>query len=93
MTLPDAAARLAPEAGGRGLIVIRLEPDGPAMQAGLMLGDVLIRVGETALRDPDDVQASVAARAVGSVVRVALLRAGAPLEVDVTLGERPSRAR
>jgi S1-C subfamily serine protease len=93
VTIPDAVARLVPEAGGRGLIVVRLEPDGPAMQAGLMLGDVLIRVGETALRDPEDVQAAVAARPVGTVVRVALLRAGAPLQIDVTLGERPSRAR
>ena len=89
VTLPDAAATLAPGAGGRALIVVKVEPDGPAAQAGLMLGDVLTALDGAPLRDPHDVQAAVAGLPVGGTVRLSLLRAGAPLEITVTLGERP----
>jgi S1-C subfamily serine protease len=93
VTLPEATVTASPGAGGRALIVVRVEPEGPAAQAGLILGDVLTALDGAPLREPDDVQVAVAGRAVGSTVRISLLRAGAPLEIPVTLGERPPRPR
>jgi S1-C subfamily serine protease len=93
VALPEALRRLVPGSSARGLIVVSVETDGPAARAGLMLGDVLMALEGTPLHDPDDVQAAVAGRRVGTAVTVSLLRAGAPLDLAVTLGERPSRRR
>jgi S1-C subfamily serine protease len=93
VALPEALKRLAPDSGARGVIVVSIETDGPVARAGLMLGDVLVALEGTPLHDPGDVQAAVAGRKVGTAVTVSLIRAGAPLQVAVTLAERPSRRR
>jgi S1-C subfamily serine protease len=89
--LPEALRHLAPSPNGRGLIAVSIEADGPAARAGLMLGDVLVALEGAPLQDPDDVQAVLAGRHPGAAVTASLVRAGAPLEVPITLGERPAR--
>jgi S1-C subfamily serine protease len=89
--LPEALRHLAPSPNGRGLIAVSIEADGPAARAGLMLGDVLVALEGAPLQDPDDVQAVLAGRRPGAAVTASLVRAGAPLEVSITLGERPAR--
>jgi S1-C subfamily serine protease len=93
VALPDALKRVAAGSAARGLIVVSVEADGPAARAGVMLGDVLVALEGTALHDPGDVQAALAGRRVGAAVTASLIRAGAPLDVAITLGERPSRRR
>ena len=93
VALPEALRHLAPGSGTRGLMAVSIETDGPASRAGLMLGDVLVAVAGTPLHDPGDVQAAIAGRKVGTAVTVSLIRAGTPLEVAVTLAERPTRRR
>jgi len=92
VALTEAFKRLAPGAG-LGLMIVSLEPEGPAARAGLLLGDVLTALEGTPLHDPGDVPSAIAGRPVGSAVRVSLIRAGSPLDVSVTVGERPSRTR
>jgi S1-C subfamily serine protease len=65
----------------------------PAARAGLMLGDVLVALEGTPLHDLGDVQAAIADGRAGTAVTVSLFRAGTPLDVAVTLAERPSRRR
>jgi len=93
VALPEALGRLAPGADARGLIVVGVVADGPAARAGLMLGDVLVALEGTPLHDLGDVQAAIAGRRTGTAVTVSLFRAGTPLDVAVTLAERPSRRR
>ena len=93
VALPEALGRLAPGADARGLIVVGVVADGPAAHAGLMLGDVLVALEGTPLHDLGDVQAAIAGRRTGTAVTVSLFRAGTPLDVAVTLAERPSRRR
>src|SRR5262245_27896868 len=89
--LPETLSRLAPAAHGHGLMVTSIEADGPAARAGVMLGDVLVALEGRPLRDPGDIQAILAGRRVGTAVRAGILRAGTPLDVTITLGERPSQ--
>lgn len=76
-----------------GLVVVNLEPDGPAARAGLLLGDVLVAVEGAPVRDAGDVQALLGPERVGRPVRASLIRAGAPGEVSITVGERPQPGR
>jgi S1-C subfamily serine protease len=93
VALPDALKRVAAGSAARGLIVVSVEADGPAARAGVMLGDVLVALEGTPLHDPGDVQAALAGRRAGGAVTASLIRAGTPLDVAITLGERPSRRR
>lgn len=86
--LPDAARSTAGSDGG--LIVVGLSSGGPAEQAGVMLGDVVLSVDGTAMRSPRDLGRHVSSRGVGAACGVRVLRAGAVQEVPVTVGARPS---
>lgn len=76
-----------------GLIVLSIEADSPAEQAGLQLGDVLISIDGRALEDVDDLQSLLRGDAVGKTVRAKLLRGGEPVESDITIGERVKKSR
>jgi S1-C subfamily serine protease len=93
VALPEALRRLAPGSEPHGLIVVSIEADGPAARAGVMLGDVLVALEGRPLHDPGDVQAVLAGRRPGTAVTASLIRAGAPLDAVITLGERPIRRR
>ena len=76
-----------------GIMILGIEPDGPAAAGGLMLGDVLIAGGGEVLSDPE-VLATVLNRAgTGETVAFRLLRAGDVQEVSIRVGERPSRGK
>jgi S1-C subfamily serine protease len=71
-----------------GLLVMWLEKDGPAEKGGLLIGDILTKVNGAALKDADDLFASLSADVVGKAVTVEVLRGGQPQSVKVTVGER-----
>jgi S1-C subfamily serine protease len=85
--LPEA---LAAKAGGQasGLLIVGVEPESPADAAGLLVGDILVRMGDTQLTDTDDLQAALGPSSVGQAVAVAVLRGGEPQTLTVTVGER-----
>jgi S1-C subfamily serine protease len=91
--LPEELKRLVPHGAEVALIVISVKPDGPAARSGLMLGDVLVALDGAPVGAPDDVQAVVGARRVGSTLTATIVRAGVPTEVRITIGERPARSR
>jgi S1-C subfamily serine protease len=93
VVLPEAIRRLVPGAAEHGLIVINVEADGPAARAGVLLGDVLVSLDGAPMSDPGAVQSALGARRAGATVTARIVRGGAPLEMAITLGERPSRRR
>ena len=76
-----------------GAILVSVEPDGPAGQAGLMLGDVLLALDGQPIRDTDDIQAHLGPEKIGKAVAASVLRGGASLQVPIQVGERPRRGR
>lgn len=74
-----------------GCLVVKIEPDSPAQQAGVMLGDTLLRLDDQAVNGPEEVMHQLRSLSPGREVRLALMRAGQPLEVTATLAERPIR--
>ena len=77
-----------PWKGSTRLIVLNVEPDSPAAAAGLLLGDVLVSAGGSALEEPSDLQAQLEAESIGKTLTLAVVRAGEPREVRVLVGER-----
>jgi serine protease Do len=74
-----------------GLIVLSLTPQGPADQAGLLVGDIILELNGRATHDVRDLQAALAAASIGSEVRASLLRGGTRAESTIVLAERPRR--
>jgi S1-C subfamily serine protease len=71
-----------------GLLLVSVEDGSPAEQGGLLVGDILVGIGEQSVSDPDELTASLVGAVVGQPTTVQLLRAGQPLSVTVTIGER-----
>lgn len=74
-----------------GLIVLSAEPDSPAGQAGIVIGDVILALDGKPVADTDDVQAVLGAEYVGKPIAASLFRGGALLQLTITIGERPRR--
>src|SRR5215471_1149644 len=72
-----------------GLLLITVEPQSPAEQGGLLLGDTLIAFDDTPVRHPDDLLAFLSTDRIGATVRVRLVRGGQVQEQAVVVGERP----
>ena len=74
-----------------GLIVLSAESDGPAGQAGVVIGDVLIALDGTPVAGTDDVQEFLSGDRVGKTLMASILRGGELIERAITVGERPRR--
>jgi S1-C subfamily serine protease len=74
-----------------GLIVLSVEPDGPAGQAGVLIGDVLVTLDGTSVMRTDDVQEFLSGDRVGKALTASLLRGGDLIERTITVAERPRR--
>jgi S1-C subfamily serine protease len=73
-----------------GLLVVTIEPDGPAHKAGLLQGDIIVTVdGHPMLGRLDGLLATLRALDAESVHSFGVIRAGELKEVPVTLGEVP----
>jgi len=76
-------------AGPTGVVVLGVEPDSPAENAGLLLGDVLLALDATPVRDAEDLQAFLSAERIGQTIKASIIRGGTAAEVAITVGERP----
>jgi S1-C subfamily serine protease len=71
-----------------GLIVVGVQPDGPAATAGLVLGDVLLAIDGHSLADLSQLHAQLTEERIGREVTLRLLRGGEPRDVAVVVGAR-----
>jgi len=76
----------------KGLIVLSLEPEGPAAKAGVLIGDILVELGGGAVTDTEEIQGVLESRTVGQPIEAGFLRGGAARKVTITIGERPRRS-
>ncbi|MEO7510743.1 MAG: trypsin-like peptidase domain-containing protein [Gemmatimonadaceae bacterium] len=72
-----------------GLIVVSIEEGGPAHRAGLSLGDVVVAFDGAPVSDPTELLGALAGDRIGSTAGIRLLRGGTPVELNITVGERP----
>ena len=77
--------------GDGALIVVMVEPSGPAARAGVLLGDVLVALAGGPVGDLDDVQQRLGSDRVGAEISAVVLRGGVRTELRITVGEQPRR--
>jgi S1-C subfamily serine protease len=71
------------------LLLVGVEPGGPAEQGGLLIGDLLIALGGDPIRDTDDLQRALGSDRVGQSVPARVVRGGQATDLSLTIGERP----
>lgn len=78
-----------PAGSVRGVLVVSIDPDGPAARAGLLVGDIVTTWNAKPIDRVRDVMHLLGVDSVGATVDLQLIRGGAPMTLKVALGERP----
>ena len=86
--IPEVSRQALQREQSQGLLVLWLEEGGPAASGGLLVGDILVKIGGQSLVDADDLFSALGSDTVGKAVVVEVLRGGRPEKVTVTVGER-----
>jgi serine protease Do len=73
------------------LIITAVEPETPAERAGLLIGDVLVAVGDHKLHAPHSLLEAMARNADHGPMRLRLLRGGTTREIEVELVDAPEQ--
>ena len=79
-----------PEEGEEGVRLAEIIPGGPADDAGLEVGDVVVEIGGEPAETVDEVRGAVDAQQPGDELEVEVRRGDDTETVTVELGERPS---
>lgn len=74
-----------------GALVESVEPGSPAEGASLQVGDVITKVGDFPISDPQSLTAAVRIQAVGQQVPVEIIRDGDTRTVEITLAQVPTQ--
>ncbi|MGH7032417.1 MAG: S1C family serine protease [Stellaceae bacterium] len=86
-----AGLRPAQQSGESGLLIVGIDPDGPAAKSGLIVGDLILRWNGKPLARMREAMLLLGPDSVGSSVTLAIRRGGTPSEASVIIGERPQR--
>ena len=71
------------------LLAVGVTPDGPAANAGLLVGDVIVELDGQAVESPEDLFDLLLGDRVGRQIPLKIVRGGEVRELRVTVGERP----
>jgi S1-C subfamily serine protease len=86
--IPPALATAAGITQEQGLVIVSVEPNGPAERDGLFLGDVVIAVDGAPVSTVEGLQDALSGELVGRQAEITLLRGGVLTRITVTVGER-----
>ncbi len=88
--LPETLRATLQRSEKTGVIVLEVEPEGPAQKAGLLIGDILIGLNGKPVMRLEDVHAHLLSEAIGKALHAEILRGGVRQEVRIVVGERPT---
>ncbi len=83
-----AGLRPARHGDEAGVLIVGIDPAGPAASAGLLVGDIITRWNGQSVARVREVMRLLDPESVGSAVKLGLLRGGERAEKTVTIGER-----
>ena len=87
--IPESLQKKAGVTATSGLLVMHVEPGGPADAAGTLLGDILVEMDSRKFDDVEDLQDVLHAKGAGNDVQAALIRGGQKVQITIKVGTRP----
>jgi S1-C subfamily serine protease len=91
--VPRRHALLAGVANKMGALLAQIEPDGPGAKAGLLPGDVAIKLDGVDIHGVDDLIRALDRDRIGRTLKMDVLRLGRLREIDIHPVERKSERR
>jgi serine protease Do len=85
---PDVAEELGFD--GQGVVILNVNDDGPADQAGLRPQDIITSIDGTPVDNSSQLQNVIARSSPGTTIELGIFRDGRRSTMSITLGERPS---
>ena len=81
---------VAIEGGGRGVIIMNVEPEGPGAKAGVHQGDTIVTWNGEPIRHVRSLLRALGPDSVGQTVTLGLRRGGETRNIALTIAERPA---
>jgi S1-C subfamily serine protease len=75
--------------GRRGVLVVSVDPNGPAARAGILVGDMVTAWNGKPIERVREIMRLLGPESIGNTVDLGLIRGGAPTALRVVIGERP----
>ena len=88
VALPDPLRQKLGLEQASGLLIVGVESGGPAERAGLLIGDILLRLDGETVRGTEDRRALLGPERVGKAAPARVARGGEARDLTVTIGER-----
>ena len=90
--LPEALRQTLHRQEKTAAIVLEVEPDGPAHQAGMVIGDILVALAGHPVTQLEDVHSQLVPESIGKPLAVKFVRGGALQQASIVVGERSHEA-
>ena len=91
VSIPESLRKASGVNASGGLLVMHVEPGGPADAGGVLLGDILVDLDGHPADDLEDLQNVLRNRGLNQEIKVGLIRGGQKKELNIKIGERPLR--
>jgi S1-C subfamily serine protease len=88
--LPENLRQTLRREGKTAAMVLEVEANGPAHNAGVVIGDILVALNGKPVMRLEDVQAHLHGENIGKAVSAEFLRGGEKRVVNIIVGERPN---
>lgn len=89
VAFPKGAQRVAGVSADRGLLVVAVAPESAAERAGILIGDIIVAVNGSPVRNLHTLQTALDGEKVGTAVPLDLVRGGQIVKVSPVVAESP----
>src|SRR5439155_13863003 len=89
--IPESLQKKAGVVAAAGLLVMHVEPAGPADSAGVLLGDILLDMDGQSFAELEDLHEALGRKGPGQDVETTLIRGGQKLKSTIRTGTLPIR--
>jgi S1-C subfamily serine protease len=91
VAIPEGLRSSLSLANKSGMMIVNVEPGGPADKAGILLGDIVVSLEDANIEEIEDLLSFSDADVIGKPVRARIIRSGRPQYLTMTAGERPEK--